>query len=188
MQTRRVQFKFDEAKATQVAARLVERNGGRMSHLALVKLLYIVDREALARWGRPVIGGRYFSLPHGTAISPVLNLMQRIEGWDDPSIWTEHLTKNGNEMGLLKPAGDDELSEAEVQLVDQIFDKYGRLNKWELRDLTHEFGEWTDPHGSAIPIGIDEILHHVGKSGDEIVAVIEELKKIETMDSIIDPR
>src|SRR5438876_7824637 len=113
MQAQRPRFHFDEAKATQVASRLLEKSGGQMSHLALVKLLYIVDREALTRWGRPVSGGEYYAMPHGTVISPILDLMQRIEGWDEPTFWTQHLTKMGNEMELKEPAGDDELSDAE---------------------------------------------------------------------------
>jgi uncharacterized phage-associated protein len=182
---RRVHFRFDEVKATQVAAFLVRRSGGKMSHLALVKLLYIIDREALARWGRPVIGGSYYSLPHGTVISEVLNLMKKIEGWDDASFWTEHLTKFGNEMHLQKPTDDSELSIAETNLIGEVFETYGNLSKWDLRDLTHQFGEWTDPKGSSIPIGIEEILHHVGKSSQEIAALVGELRELEEVDQLI---
>ena len=48
-------------------------------------------------------------------------------------------------MNLLKPAGDDELSDAELALVDEVFQTYRNLNKWQLRDLTHDevpFGCW----------------------------------------------
>jgi uncharacterized phage-associated protein len=185
MKTGRVHIRFDERKATQVAAMLVEKSGGQMSHLALVKLLYIIDREALARWGRPVVGGSYYSLPHGTAISEVLDLMKRIEGFDDSSYWTDHLTKIGNEMRLKESAGDDELSSAETELVAQVFKTYGGLNKWDLRDLTHQFGEWTDPKGSCIPIAIEEILHHQGKSGKEIALLIEDLRELEDIDRLL---
>jgi len=183
---RRVEIKFDEVKATQVASLLVSKFGGKMSHLALMKFLYIVDREAIARWGRPVMGGAYYSLPHGPIISPVLTLMQKIEGWDDPSFWSEHLSKMGNEMNLLKPAGDDELSDAELALVDEVFQTYRNLNKWQLRDLTHNFGEWTDPHGSNIPIAIEEILFHVGKKGSEISKVLGQLQALEEINSLIE--
>jgi len=185
MQAQRPRFHFDEAKATQVASRLLEKSGGQMSHLALVKLLYIVDREALARWGRPVSGGEYYSMPHGTVISPVVDLMRRIEGWDEPTFWTRHLTKMDNEMKLKEPAGEDELSDAEIALVDEIFEKFGKLSKWELRDLTHEFGEWHDPHGSSIPIGIDEVLHHVGKPAEQIIEIIDELNELQKVNALI---
>ncbi len=182
---RRVHFRFDETKATEVAAILVDKAGGKMSHIALVKLLYIIDREALRKWGRPVSGGSYYSLPHGTVISEVVNLMKRIEGLEDSTFWTDHLTKVGNEMHLLKGAGDDELSTAEMKLISEVFETYGQMHKWELRDLTHQFGEWTDPNGFSIPIGIEEILHHVGRSGKEIALLVEELRELEEIDRII---
>ena len=36
--------------------------GGKMSYMKLLKLLYLVDREALLRWGRPVSTDRYVSM------------------------------------------------------------------------------------------------------------------------------
>src|SRR5258708_23023914 len=132
MHAQQPRFQFDEEKATQVASRFLEKSDGHMSHLALVKLLYIVDREALARWGRPVSGGDYYSMPYGTVISPVLDLMHHVEGLDEPTFWAEHLTKMGNEMRLSKSAGDDELSPAELELVDEVFEQWGHLGKWEL--------------------------------------------------------
>ena len=44
-----MKLRFNEAKAAQAAARLLKLRGGRMSFLKLIKLLYIVDREALLR-------------------------------------------------------------------------------------------------------------------------------------------
>jgi hypothetical protein len=79
---RSIRFPFAETKATEVAARLVQRSGGSLSHLALMKMLFIVDREALNQWERPVIGRKYCSMAHGTVISEVLDLMRRIEGVD----------------------------------------------------------------------------------------------------------
>ena len=49
---------FNEAKATQAAARLLFLRGGTMSYVKLIKLLYLADREALIRWGRPVTSRR----------------------------------------------------------------------------------------------------------------------------------
>jgi len=53
-----INFKFDERKAAQVAGRLISQGGGEMNYMALLKLLYLIDREALLRWGRPSPGTR----------------------------------------------------------------------------------------------------------------------------------
>ena len=47
-------LRFNERRATEAAARFLKLRGGRMSYLKLIKLLYLLDREALLRWGRPV--------------------------------------------------------------------------------------------------------------------------------------
>ena len=58
---------FNEAKAREAAARLVELRSGKMSCMQLIKLLYLADREALLRWGRPITTDRYVSVT--TALS-----------------------------------------------------------------------------------------------------------------------
>jgi uncharacterized phage-associated protein len=182
--TRRLRCRFDEAKATQVAAILVRKAGGKLSHISLAKLTYIIDREAFSRWGRPVIGGSYYSLPHGPVISQIVDLMRRIEGWDNDSVWTRHLTKIGNEMQLIEPVGNDELSPAELNVIDEVFDTFG-TEKWELRDKSHQFGEWIDPHGSRLPISITDILFEVGKSPKEIAQIADELRELQEMDELL---
>lgn len=180
-----IRFRFDEAKATQVATRLVERSGNTLSHLALMKLLYIVDREALFRWERPVIGGKYCSMKHGTVIGEVLDLMRSIEGWDDPTLWTEHLTKIGNEMHLTTACRVDGLSPGEVHLVDEVFNRFGHLSKWQLRDLTHTFPEYEDVGDTSKPIRVEHILRSGGKGEDDIARVADEVEYLNAVDELI---
>ena len=55
----------------------------------------------------------------------------------------------------------DELSEAEAQILDEMFAKYGHLNRWVLVALTHAptvCPEWSDPHGSNKPIDVRKIF------------------------------
>lgn len=44
-------YRFDEMKATQAAALFLELAGGRENYTKLIKLLYLLDREALIRQG-----------------------------------------------------------------------------------------------------------------------------------------
>lgn len=61
--------RYREEKATEAAARLLKLRGGAMSHMKLIKLLYLLDREAYVRWGRPVTYDTYVSMPHGPVLS-----------------------------------------------------------------------------------------------------------------------
>ena len=46
-----------------------------MSYMKLIKLLYLADREALLRWGRPITFDAYVSMDRGPVLSSVLDLI-----------------------------------------------------------------------------------------------------------------
>jgi uncharacterized phage-associated protein len=69
-----VRLRFNEAKATEAACLLLRLRGGKMSYIKLIKLLYLLDRTSLLRWGRPVTTDRYVSMDQGPVVSQVYNL------------------------------------------------------------------------------------------------------------------
>ena len=82
------------------------------------------------------------------------------------------------EVELTSEPGPDELADAEVELLDQIFREHGRKSRWELVDLTHKLRDWKDPQGSAIPITCRDVLKAGGKSELEIAAIEDELEGV----------
>jgi uncharacterized phage-associated protein len=161
---------YREDKATQAAARLLKLRGGKMSHLKLIKLLYLVEREALTRYGAPLSYDTYVSMPHGPVVSSTLDRINTGEAYRG-GYWDQHIApKVDNEVALRNPADipEDQLSAAEQGLIDEIFRKYGHLDRWKLVELTHRLPEWTDPQGSSIPISPDEILRSEGYSEEDI--------------------
>ena len=55
----------------------------------------------------------------------------------------------------------DELSDADIQALNKVWDRFGQMNKWQLRDWTHDrknVPEWEDPKGSSLPIPLERIL------------------------------
>ena len=160
-----------------------------MSYMKLIKLLYLADREALLNWGRPISTDRYVSMDHGPVLSRLLNLATDGEEPSAPSVWALSITEPSNyEVQLKGEAGDDELSDAEVQMLDKIFAEHGRKSRWELVDLTHKLPEWKDPHGSAIAITYRDILKAGGKSDLEIAAVEDELDELAETDALLAAR
>lgn len=172
MDERSLEFVFDEKKATQAAARIIAKNGGRFDFLALVKLVYLVDREAIKSWARAIVGGPYFSLPHGPVNSPILDLANEKIASDH---WKRSIERKGNELVLSHDPGDDELSEAEKDLIDFVFDEHGHKSAAALRHLTHQLPEWQDPAGSSLPIPGETLLRVAGRKDDEIAEISSEL-------------
>lgn len=163
-------MRFSEEKATQVAARLLKLRGGTMSHLKLIKLLYLAERESLVRFGAPLTHDRYVSMPHGPVLSATLDRINEHEIYEG-GYWDSHITpKHDNEVSLRdRDAIPNELlSPAEEALLDEIFERYGHLGRWDLVKFTHTLPEWTDPKGSSLPIRPADILLAEGYTEEDI--------------------
>jgi uncharacterized phage-associated protein len=179
--------RFREDKTTQAAAMLLRLRGGQMSHLKLIKLLYLVDREALLQWGRPVTYDWYYSMPHGPVLSFTLNRINGDLAPGEESYWNTYIAEwRSHEVGLRNrpKCPTDQLSPAEEELINKVFEQYGKMSRWELRDFSHTLPEWQDPQGSSAPIEHQDILRLSGMSDEEIQQISDELEEVSLADSI----
>lgn len=175
---------FNEKKATEIAAFLLKMRGGRMSYLKLIKLLYLADREALSRWGFSVTNDRHVSMPHGPVVSNTYNLM--MDDAEKP-FWSKFISAplGDYELELIAECPTDKMSRAEERLLAEIFERYGHMTRWQLRDYTHGLPEWHDPHGSSLPISVDEILEAQGLSTADIEAITNDIKQVEKAEHLL---
>lgn len=181
-----MRLKYREDKATQAAAKLLDLNGGRMSHMKLIKLLYLADRRALLQWGRPITFDWYVSMPHGPVLSFTLDKINADRDPSDPSYWHRHISeRQGHEVALLAGAPKDQLSAAEEHLLGQVFEEFGRMDKWQLRAYSHTLPEWRDPQGSSLPIEIRDIFLAEGRSESEIEEIEETLRAEASAEEIL---
>jgi uncharacterized phage-associated protein len=180
-----MRLRFNEAKATQAAALMLKLRGSSMSYLKLIKLLYLADREALLRWGRPVTTDSYVSMDNGPVVSRIYNLIREEPEDEASAVWRKYITEPRHyEVALTGDPGNSELSRAEEELMHEVFDKFGRKSRWELRDYSHSLPEWNDPNGSAIPISVRDILRAGDKTEGEIAEVEAELENLAFAESL----
>jgi uncharacterized phage-associated protein len=178
-------LRFNEAKATEAATRLLAARGGTMHYLKLIKLLYFADREALLRWGRPITTDRYVSMDNGPVVSHIYNLIAEEQEPGSESCWRHYISEPKNyQVTLLRRKLSDELSKAEEDLLDEIFEKFGTKNRWELVRIAHSLPEWCNPQGSAIPIEYSDIFKAAAKTKAEIAALEDELTSLSYADDL----
>lgn len=155
---------FNEKKAAQAAAYFLFRAGKPLSVVKLMKLLYLAERRSFEMYAAPMIGDKLVSMEHGPVLSRVYNHMNgdipsAEKGWE---YWISD--RAGHELALrraLRSPGKEllELSDADVEVLDETWKKFGKMNQWRLRDYTHRYcPEWTDPEGSMIPMKPEEFL------------------------------
>lgn len=175
-----IQFRFNEVKATQAAAYLLKKSGNQMKYLGLIKLLYLADRENLRGMERPITGDKYVSMKNGPVLSAVKNLITEEDA--DRDYWGKYISAPEDfAVKLVQDPGTDELCEYEEEILDQVFEQYGRMDRFNLVDLTHEIcGEWSMPEENgpgSIPISIEQILEAVGKTEEEIQRISDEVRE-----------
>ncbi len=180
---------FNERKAAHMAAFFLgQLPEMRMPHLKLMKLLYLSDREAVRAFGWPISGDRLVSMPHGPVLSQTLNLMDG-DVESHPGGWEEWISdKENHELSLRQPldiAFLDELAPAEIDVLKAVWDKFGAMGKWEIRDWTHQnCAEWVDPKGSSFPIQYDALARAVGfddAAAQELAAQIQAEQEIDRL-------
>ncbi len=163
---------FDERKATQLVARLLKRAGGQLNVLKLVKLAYLAERRALVESGRPITFDRFVAMPHGPVVSATLNLINDEPDPRSLGYWNQFISERvGHDVALRADPGVGALSRFELSVIDGVYDDFGHMDRFALRDLTHALPEYRDPEGSSLPIHIRDVLEAEGYSEDEVLEV-----------------
>lgn len=158
---------YNSAKAAQIIAYLALKTEARsINMLKAIKLVYISDREVLKRFAIPMLDEPRASLPHG----PVNSLTyDHAKGEVEDLSWSTILDDRADHMiGIKADIGVDdldELSDAEVEVLDSVWEEFGAMTQWQLSDWTHKsenIPEWEDPNGSSNLIPLERLLRAVG--------------------------
>ncbi|MCX6359753.1 MAG: Panacea domain-containing protein [Armatimonadetes bacterium] len=137
---------FRPAKSEAMAARFLALAPGKeLNDLRLTKLMVIAERTAIAETTTSITGDAFYSLPMGPVLSESLNQLKG-RGIGARSRCIEYLPKAGKRSNTFRliahVAVEDVLSEYEIGVIDQTWDRYKGYSKWELVDITHTFPEW----------------------------------------------
>ena len=180
-------FRFNIEKATEAACLFLERAGGEMNIMKLVKLVYLLDRLSLDRRGLPVVGGDYLSMRNGPVTSEVLDLINdgRFYGEED-NRWERSITDRENHgVKLEQSPGRENLSDAEVALLNEVWAAHGARDHWQLVEWCHAHcAEWTPVTRGCAPIGVERMGVALGKDPDQIRRLVQEVVELNRLDEI----
>ena len=174
---------FDSRKAAQVASYFALRNNGKIEKLKLIKLMYLAERESMIRHDHPMFYDEYYSMKDGPVCSSVLN---GINGNIDRSIWNEYVAHNGNIVIPVKRLSRDDMDEvspAEYAILEELWEKFGRMSASRIRGYTHDHcPEYREVTSGRLPITYEDVFKAVGKKDPSgIASAISEFRKLEAM-------
>ena len=180
-------FRFQIGKATETVCAFLERTGGEINTLKLAKLVYLLDRLSIDRRGIPVVGGDYLSMRNGPVTSELLDLINagRLAGEQD-NTWEQCITDRLNhEVKLVRMPPRRFLSDADLELIDEIWAQHGKRDQWQLRDWCHvHCGEWTPVTRGCAPIAVERIGQALGKPPEAVARLAREAAELNLLDDI----
>ncbi len=137
---------FNHKKAVQALNLLAQWSGGGINKMKALKLIWLADRFHLRKYGRPILQDYYVAMENGPVASATRDILQnnRLGVSEDALRYAEgFITENG--LYDYKSVGDavnKVFSKSDLESLKAVFDTYGHLGKYDLRDLTHNFPEW----------------------------------------------
>lgn len=183
-----IRFQFNERKAVQAAGRLIAKGGGEMNYQALLKLLYLIDRTALIRYGRSVTGDRVVAMKDGPVLSRIYDRVGCHKQHLPDRAWHEFIPRPEPFVYTVRLAVDlgvSELSQVEVNLIDEIFDEHRDKDFRDLVEFTHTLPEWEDPGNTSKPIPFEIILRHAGVPKAQIREIAAEAEAESDLDQAL---
>jgi uncharacterized phage-associated protein len=177
---------YKSRKAAQLCAHFALKEGGMIDKLKLIKLIYLTERKCLEDWQRPILFDELFSLPHGPICSSTLN---GIDGAYPKSEWDEYIARNGNKTVATKKLNRDDLdevSDAELDIVNDVWKQFGSFTASRLRNFTHDnCSEYTDIARGRIPISYKEVLEATGTDSSDAEAIEREISGLRREESAL---
>ena len=179
---------YNIRKAAQVTAFFAIKQGGAIEVLKVAKLLYLADREFMSRYNFPILFDCFVSMPHGPVTSMTLNYINGMEEQRDH--WEDFVVgRAGNKVGVSRQDMSfdelDELSDAEVHVLEATWDQFGHMSSWAVRNYTHaNCPEWEDPHGSSNPIPYERVLKFLHKENSAEIA--DEIESQRSLDKFLE--
>jgi uncharacterized phage-associated protein len=136
---------FNYKKTVQALNLLAQKSGGRMNKMKAIKLIWLSDRLHLRRHGRTITGDVYFALPHGPVPSATRDVLQW-NGYSDDiasGYASSYIDQDG--QYFYKSTDTPNLkvfSKTDLDCINVIYDCFGSLDEFQLRNFSHIFPEW----------------------------------------------
>ncbi|WP_445491031.1 Panacea domain-containing protein [Rhodopseudomonas sp. RCAM05734] len=178
---------FNARKSAQVIAFLISKSGATsINVLKAIKLVYLGDRCSIEKFGFPILDETRVAMPRGPVNSTTYS---HVNGEFDLDAcgWSEFLEDRAQHQIGARRAFEldelDELSDADIECLDEVWGRFGHMNQWQLVDYTHDRSnvpEWEDPNGSSKPIPLERImtLLSIGNA-DAQAALVEDHRHID---------
>ena len=161
-----ITFQFNRTKAIEAILYLAQRVS-ESDRYGICKLLYLADKTSLEKYGRFIFGESYYALEEGATPSNAYDLLK-----EAAQASVNGLKVEGNQVIAVRNPDLDNLSESDIECLDQIIDTYGGVPNWRRAEDAHDeaWREAWNKRGNkqSVKIPVENIAKLLADSNDLI--------------------
>ncbi|MCK9446245.1 Panacea domain-containing protein [bacterium] len=135
---------FNYKKTIQIWNFLAKSSNGSIDKLKAIKLVWLADRLHLRKYGRMITNDFYFAMKFGPVGSFSKDYASgNLLDSEEKEYFDKYLKiKDAYTVESIKGIDDDVFSDSDMEVIKEIFEKYGEYSNSSLVDFSHYFPEW----------------------------------------------
>lgn len=184
----KIKFNFNYQKATQALNKFALKEGGEINKMKALKLIYFADRYHLRKYGRLITNDYYVAMENGPVASQTRDVADTTcyIGEIEKEYADTYVESKGRYYLKSKTAPDNDVfSDSDIEAIEFAWEKFGKYDKYQLRDLTHDYPEW-DEHKEAlrlkprsrVPMDLNKFFDDPQTDVDKCFALSDEDREI----------
>ena len=129
---------YDDQRIKEVILYILSKTGV-VDYYHLMKILYLAERQHLAKWGEKITTDEYYALPHGPVPTCIYDSIKAVKDGKG-GFFTDILSVDGNTSNVtpLRAPNMDYISRSEVEAMDNAIAKNIVKTFAELERMTHD--------------------------------------------------
>lgn len=171
MSVQPIKFPYVRERAYNAVLWLLHQHGGMLDRIKLIKLVFLVDLEHLSRYGRPVVGGGYVAMKHGPVASWLLHDI------NCPSVDLPFEAVGPFNVRAKTLINEEHLSESDIEVMRDVNARFGDLDRFVLRDLSHCYKCWErnfDGENTSYPLPYEDFFLDIPEERQGMLEVIRD--------------
>ena len=180
--------RFQEDKAIAALTYLMTLSNNISDKYWLNKVMYYIERESILQYGEPMFHDDLYSMRYGPVVSSVNDGIDSTDSrFKAENKWKNYilLEDKTNTVFLIAPGDFSLLSDSEIEIITEAYDKYKNYSFSEIMNDFHQLPEYDEiklnQHPQRKPITYEELLLKNDFSPEDPAEIIKEINYSEKM-------
>ena len=173
---------YEDQKIKEVLLYILGKTGV-VDYYHLMKILYLAERQHLAKWGDRIIVDDYYALPHGPVPTRIYDSLKAVkEGKGGFLSDVVSVSPDAPDVKALREANMDYLSKSEIDALDSAIAKNIVKSFAELEQMTHD-----EYYFKALEKGRKMTVEDIARSGGATEKMVEFIREEMAFDHALMP-